>query len=277
MIDFFWLLSDALLAGIGVAIVAGPLGSFIVWRKMAYFGDTLAHSALLGVALGFLLQVNLTLAVILVCILLAVLLVTLQQKHLIASDTLLGILAHTSLSLGLVTISLMDSTEISDNLMGYLFGELLAATTTDIAWIFGGGGLVLAVLYLLWKPFLAITVDEDLAKVEGLPVTWIRLAMMLLIALVIAVAMKIVGMLLITSLMIIPAATAQRFTTSPETMAIGASVVGSLAVLSGLVVSYQWDTQTSPTVVVCAGAMFLTAVVMPTLSQIIKRPLKENV
>ncbi|WP_163836255.1 iron chelate uptake ABC transporter family permease subunit [Spartinivicinus ruber] len=274
MVDFFWLLSDALLAGIGVAVVAGPLGSFIVWRRMAYFGDTLAHSALLGVALGFLLQVNLTLAVIIVCVLLAILLVSLQQKHMIASDTLLGILAHTSLSLGLVTISLMDSTEISDNLMGYLFGELLAATTTDIVWIFAGGGLVLVVLYLLWKPFLAITVDEDLAKVEGLPVAWLRLALMLLIALVIAVAMKIVGMLLITSLMIIPAATAQRFANTPESMAVGASVIGSLAVVSGLLVSYHWDTQTSPTIVVCAGVLFLVTLIMPTLSQFFEKRLK---
>ncbi|MDE1464186.1 zinc ABC transporter permease subunit ZnuB [Spartinivicinus poritis] len=274
MVDFFWLLSDALLAGIGVAIVAGPLGSFIVWRRMAYFGDTLAHSALLGVALGFLLQVNLTLAVIIVCLLLAILLVSLQQKQMIASDTLLGILAHTSLSLGLVTISLMDSTEISDNLMGYLFGELLAATKTDIIWIMAGGALVLVVLYFLWKPFLAITVDEDLAKVEGLPVTWLRLALMLLIALVIAVAMKIVGMLLITSLMIIPAATAQRFAKTPEWMAVGASLIGSLAVLSGLLFSYHWDTQTSPTIVVCAGALFLLSMVMPTLSQLFKKNLK---
>ncbi|MCX4026730.1 zinc ABC transporter permease subunit ZnuB [Endozoicomonas sp. SM1973] len=274
MVDFFWLLSDALLAGIGVAIVAGPLGSFIVWRRMAYFGDTLAHSALLGVALGFLLQVNLTLAVIIVCLLLAILLVSLQQKQMIASDTLLGILAHTSLSLGLVTISLMDSTEISDNLMGYLFGELLAATKTDIVWIIAGGALVLVVLYLLWKPFLAITVDEDLAKVEGLPVAWLRLALMLLIALVIAVAMKIVGMLLITSLMIIPAATAQRFAKTPEWMAVGASLIGSLAVFSGLLVSYHWDTQTSPTIVVCAGALFLLAAIMPTLSQLFKKSLK---
>jgi zinc transport system permease protein len=195
-------LLNALLAGLALALVAGPLGSFVVWRRMAYFGDTLSHAALLGVALGLLLDVSPTLTVTVGCVLLAVLLVTLQQRQPLASDTLLGILAHSTLSLGLVALSFMHDVRI--DLMSYLFGDLLAVNTTDLAWIVGGSALVLALLAWLWRPLLAITVHEELARVEGLPVAAIRLALMLLIAVVIAVAMKIVGVLLITSLLIIP-------------------------------------------------------------------------
>ncbi len=182
MADF---LLNALLAGLALALVAGPLGSFVVWRRMAYFGDTLSHAALLGVALGLMLDVSPTLAVTVGCVLLAVLLVTLQSRQPLASDTLLGILAHSTLSLGLVVLSFMQDVRI--DLMGYLFGDLLAVGTTDLAWIIGGSALVLVLLALLWRPLLAITVHEELAKVEGLPVAAIRLSLMLLIAVVIAV------------------------------------------------------------------------------------------
>ncbi len=251
----FELLWPALFGGIGIALIAGPLGSFVVWRRMAYFGDTLAHSALLGVALGILLDIDLTLAVIAGCVLLALLLVSLQHKRLIATDTLLGILAHSALSLGLVTVSLLDSVRI--DLMAYLFGDLLAVNSVDLIWIWGGGALVAGLLALLWRPLLAITVHEELAQVEGLPVAWIRLTLMLIMALVIAVAMKIVGILLITSLLIIPAASAQRLARTPEQMALYASGFGVLAVLGGLALSFRWDTPTGPSVVVCSGALFL--------------------
>lgn len=160
-------LLNALLAGLTLALVAGPLGSFVVWRRMAYFGDTLSHAALLGVALGLMLDVSPTLTVTVGCVLLAVLLVTLQQRQPLASDTLLGILAHSTLSLGLVALSFMHDVRI--DLMSYLFGDLLAVSPTDLAWIIGGSALVLALLAWLWRPLLAITVHEELARVEGLP------------------------------------------------------------------------------------------------------------
>jgi len=252
MADF---LLNALLAGLALALVAGPLGSFVVWRRMAYFGDTLSHAALLGVALGLMLEVNLTLAVVVCCVLLAVLLVTLQQRQPLASDTLLGILAHSTLSLGLVSLSFMD--EVRVDLMGFLFGDLLAISPSDLAWIVGGSALVLLMLIALWRPLLAITVHEELARVEGLPVAAIRLALMLLIAVVIAVAMKIVGVLLITSLLIIPAAAAQRHARTPEQMACGASLLGLLAVCLGLALSWYQDTQAGPSIVVSAAGLFL--------------------
>jgi len=258
MADF---LLNALLAGLALALVAGPLGSFVVWRRMAYFGDTLSHAALLGVALGLMLDVSPTLAVTVGCVLLAVLLVTLQSRQPLASDTLLGILAHSTLSLGLVVLSFMQDVRI--DLMGYLFGDLLAVGPTDLAWIIGGSALVLVLLALLWRPLLAITVHEELARVEGLPVAAIRLSLMLLIAVVIAVAMKIVGVLLITSLLIIPAAAAQRHARTPEQMALGASLLGIVAVCGGLSLSWYQDSPAGPSIVVSAAALFLLSFAWP--------------
>lgn len=258
MADF---LLYALLAGVALAVVAGPLGSFVVWRRMAYFGDTLSHAALLGVALGFLLDISPTIAVTAGCLLLAVLLVTLQQRQPLASDTLLGILAPSTLSLGLVVLSFMH--EVRIDLMAYLFGDLLAISPADLGWILGGSTLVLVLIVALWRPLLAMTVHEELARVEGLPVATLRMTLMLLIAVVIAVAMKIVGVLLITSLLIIPAAAAQRHARSPEQMALGASLLGVIAVCAGLSLSWFKDTPAGPSIVVSAAALFLLSFVLP--------------
>ncbi|MBP2229902.1 zinc transport system permease protein [Azospirillum agricola] len=251
----------ALAAGCGIAALAGPLGSFVVWRRMAYFGDTLSHSALLGVTLGFLLGVNPMIGVMAVCVALALALVALQRRRTLAADTLLGILSHGSLSLGLVALAFLETLRI--DLMAYLFGDILSVTMTDLGWIYGGGVVALAGLALLWRRLLAVTVDEDLARVEGMPVDALRLAFMLLIALVIAVAMKVVGILLITSLLIIPAAAARRFARNPESMALLASVLGVVAVVGGLMASLNWDLPGGPSVVVAAAALFLIGSVVP--------------
>ena len=257
MADF---LLHALLAGLALALVAGPLGSFVVWRRMAYFGETLSHAALLGLALGLWLAISPTLAIIALCLLLALALLGLQGRQALASDTLLGMLAPTMLALGLVTMSLM---EVRVDLLGYLFGDLLAISREDLYWVLGGSALVSLLLVPLWRPLLAITVHEELARVEGLPVAGLRLALMLLIALVIALAMKIVGVLLITSLLIIPAAAAQRHARTPEQMAIGASLIGLLAVSAGLSLSWFQDTPAGPSIVVSAAGLFLLSFALP--------------
>ncbi|TDQ38251.1 zinc ABC transporter permease subunit ZnuB [Thiopseudomonas denitrificans] len=251
----------ALLSGLALALVAGPLGAFVVWRRMAYFGDTLSHSALFGVAIGLLLDVQPALAVVISSLLLALLLVTLQQRQPLASDTVLGILAHSTLSLGLVTLSFMESVRV--DLMGYLFGDLLSVTGSDLIGILAGSMLVLLGLLWLWRPLLAMTVDEELARVEGVPVAGLRLALMLLMALVIGVAMKIVGVLLITSLLIIPAATAQRHARSPEQMVLIATLLGMAAVCAGLAMSWHLDTPAGPSIVVCAAAWFVCSLLWP--------------
>lgn len=259
MLDDF--LFRALLGGLGVALVAGPFGSFVVWRRLAYFGDTLSHSALLGIALGFLLQINLTLGIIAICQLLAILLFFGQRQKQLASDTLLGIFSHGALSLGLVVLAFMENVRI--DLLAYLFGDILAIGPADLAWIFIGGGLALAGLLRLWRPLLAITVHEDLARVEGVPVDRINLAFLGLMALTVAVMMKVVGLLLVTALLIIPAATARRFAGNPEIMAVLASLIGCLAVTAGLYGSYRWDTPTGPSIVVAACLLFLFSLLLP--------------
>ena len=249
------------LAGLGVAAVAGPLGAFVVWRRMAYFGDTLSHSALLGVALGFLLGVNLNLAVVALCLALSLLLVALQRQRLLAGDTLLGILAHSSLSLGLVALAFLETVRI--DLMAYLFGDILAVTPGDLAWIYGGGTLVLAAMVVLWRPLLAITVHEELAEVDGINVPATQLAFMLLVALVIAVAMKVVGILLITSLLILPAAAARRFARTPEAMAALAALAGGGAIVGGLGGSLRWDLPAGPSIVLAASLIFAVTALWP--------------
>ncbi len=251
------LLIYALLAGYGVAAIAGPLGCFVVWRKMAYFGDTLSHSALLGISLGLLLNVNLNLAVIACSLFLAITLAGLQEKRKLASDTLLGILAHSSLSLGLVAVSFAENVRV--DMMAYLFGDLLAVNLQDIYWIYGGGTLVMALLVWLWRPLLAMSVHAELAQVEGVPVKKVRMALTVIMALVIAVAMKIVGVLLITSLLIIPAAAAQRFSSTPEQMAVKASLFGIASVTGGLAASWYLDTPAGPSVVVASFILFLVS------------------
>ena len=245
----------ALLGGLGVAAISGPLGCFVVWRRMAYFGDTLAHSALMGIALGLLLDINMNIAITAVCLFIATALVILLKQRQLASDTLLGILAHSSLSIGLVVVSFIE--EVRIDLTGYLFGDLLAITPTDLAWIYGGAILVGTMLALLWKPLLMMTIHEELAKVEGLPVDWLRLVLMLLFSIVIAVAMKIVGVLLITAMLIIPAAAARRISNTPESMALNASLLGIISVVLGLTLSYFFDSPAGPSVVVSAFSLFI--------------------
>ena len=251
----------ALVAGTGVALVAGPLGCFVVWRRMAYFGATLAHSALLGVALGLLFDTSVYLGIVAVSLALAFGLVALERDRRFASDTLLGILAHGALALGLVVVAFLGAVRI--DLMAYLFGDILAVTVADIAWIYAGGAACLAGLAAIWRPLLSVTVQEDLARVEGVPVERIRLVFMLSIALVIALAMKIVGVLLIVSLLIIPAATARRFAATPEQMAALAALIGVVAVAGGVFASLRLDTPTGPSIVVVATVLFFLSLAGP--------------
>ncbi len=256
------------IAGLGVAVVAGPLGVFVVWRRMAYFGATLAHSALLGIALGILLGVGAATGVVIVGGLAAAALVVMQgggRTGVLSADTQLGIIAHGALALGLVAASMLDA--VNFDLMGYLFGDILATGPSDIAWILGGGAAVLVGLVLLWRPLLAVTVDEEIAQVEGVPVTAVNLAFMLLLAVVVALAMKVVGILLVASLLIIPAAAARRFSRTPEGMAFGAALAGCLAVAGGLWGSLGYDIPTGPAIVVAALVLYAAGVMMPGLKR----------
>jgi zinc transport system permease protein len=238
-----------------VALTAGPLGCFVVWRRMAYFGDTMAHSALLGVALSLFFEVNLLLSVFGVAVLVSGLLLLLQRRQSLSADALLGILSHSALAIGLVLVAFMTWVRI--DLVAFLFGDILAVSVSDIQLIWGGGIIVLLVIVYLWKPLLASTVNAELAEAEGMRPERSKLLFMLLMALVIAIAMKIVGIMLITSLLIIPAATARRFSATPEIMAVLASLIGAVAVIAGLMGSLQYDTPSGPSIVVAAVMLFI--------------------
>ena len=258
MDDFFL---RALLGSVGVALAAGPLGCFIVWRRMAYFGAALAHSALLGVALGFLLSIDLTIGIVVVCTALALLLVALERQRLLASDTLLGILAHSALAIGLVVVAFMPRLRI--DLLGYLFGDVLAIGMVDLYLIYGMAVAALIILAVIWRSLLSMTMQPQLAAVEGVPVERIRVVFVLLLAVVIAIGMKIVGILLIISLLIIPAAAARRLSATPEQMALAAAAVGALSVVAGLFGSLQWDAPAGPLIVTVATVVFVFAMVLP--------------
>lgn len=251
----------ALVAGLGLATVMGAIGVFVVWRRMAYFGDTLAHSALLGVAVGFIIGININVGIIAVCLIIAIGMVYLRSQRHLAEDTLLGILAHSSLALGLAAISLFSALRV--DLMSYLFGDILAVTPGDIAWVYGGGIITLGVLAWLWKDLISITVHEDLARTDGVNIFRTQLVFMTLFALVIAMAMKIIGILLVTALLIIPAAAARRFARTPEQMAVFAAIAGSIAVAIGLQGSLLWDLPTGPAIVIAAALLYAASLAFP--------------
>lgn len=259
MIDDFIL--HALLAGILVAVAAGPLGCFLVWRRMAYFGDTISHSALLGVGLGLAMGTGSPWVIVATCTFVSWILLVLERGGKFSTDTLLGILAHSALSIGLIIIALQES--LRQNMMFLLIGDILALDDQGLM----GIGLMtvgtLGGLIYIWKPLLSITVHEDLAQIEGVNILFTKIIYMLLIALLVAFSMKVIGALLITSLMIIPAAAARNIARSPVQMALYAMVVGSLSVVMGIMMSSLWDLPAGPAIVLSALILFLIGRVLP--------------
>ena len=252
MLDDFFL--RATLAGIGVAIAAAPLGCFVVWRRMAYFGDATAHAAILGVALSLALSTSLLASVLTVSLLMAFTVSTLTDRG-YAMDTLLGVIAHSALAIGLVAVSLIESVRI--DLMAYLFGDILAVGVNDLIIIWTGALLVLVLLAWRWSALLIATLNPDLAYASGINPKREQLVLTLALAVVVAVAIKVVGALLIAAMLIIPAATARPFSKTPETMAIIAISIGAVSAFGGLRGSYIWDTPTGPTIVCVAACLFI--------------------
>ncbi|NOZ66392.1 MAG: iron chelate uptake ABC transporter family permease subunit [Alphaproteobacteria bacterium] len=259
MIDDFIL--SAILAGVLVAMAAGPLGCFLVWRRMAYFGDTISHSALLGVGLGLALGTTSPWVIVITCAAISWILLFLERGGKFSTDTLLGILAHSALSIGLIIIALQDN--LRQDMMFLLIGDILAIDTPELTGIALMTMGTLGGLIYIWKPLLSITVHEDLARVEGVNILKTKVIYMLLIALLVAFAMKVIGALLITSLMIIPAAAARTMARSPVQMAVGSMIIGSLSVVMGILLSSQWDVPAGPAIVLSALLLFLLGRVLP--------------
>jgi zinc transport system permease protein len=252
--DFLW---RAALAGLAIALITAPLGCFVVWQRLAMFGNSIAHCGLLGVALGLIIGVGPTVGVVIVSMALALLLIVMQGQNRLPQDTLLGILAHAALAAGLLAATLVGGARL--DLMGYLFGDILAVSASDLWWSLAGLAVVGGAMVRLWRPLLAISVHEEMAAAEGVPVAFTRAAFMLLMAFAVALSIKIVGILLITSLLIIPAATARSFASTPEQMAAGAAAISAVGVLAGLGVSLNFDTAAGPSIVLALTAIFVAA------------------
>ena len=250
---------NALLAGIGLALLAGSLGCVVVWRRMAYFGDTLAHSALLGVALAVSAEILPIIGVAVIGVVLASLLFWLEQRQDLSTDTLLGIMSHSALALGLIVLSIAQNQGVNVDLMAYLFGDILAVSGEELVWIYAGAVLVLSLFAYLWRDLLSISAHEELALTDGVSVNKTRFMFMLLLALTIAVAIKVVGVLLITALLIIPAASARLYSKTPLQMVVLSMLFAIISVVLGLFSSLQWDAPAAPAIVVAAAMMFFVS------------------
>jgi zinc transport system permease protein len=250
----------ALAAGLGLAVVAAPLGCFVVWNRMAYFGETIAQAGLIGIALGLALQLDLTVAVVAIAVLTAGLLILLGRQKLLPLDSILGIVAHAALALGFIATALVKGPSV--DLVGYLFGDILAVTANDLWWVYLGGGAVLAVLWWIWQPLLAIAVHEELAAAEGVNRERTKAIFILLLAVTVAVAMKVIGILLIVAFLIMPAAAARVFARTPEQMAGVATLIGVAGVILGLALSFRIDVAGGPAIVLVLAATALGALAL---------------
>ena len=257
MFDDFFI--RALIAGVGIAIVVGPLGCFVIWRRLSYFGDTLSHSALLGVTLAYSFSLNISLSVFIISAVVALLLINLQKRTKLAGDSLLGLLAHSTLAIGLVLIGFLSY--IRFDLMGLLFGDILAVTIEDIALVWVGGFVILGILYFIWKSLFSATVNYDLSAAEGMKPEVSNFIFTLLLAGVIALSIKMIGALLITGLLLIPAATARNISNSPNQMVFLATLVGIISVIAGLFTSLELNTSSGPTIIVVALILFIVSLV----------------
>ena len=265
MLDDFFI--RALIAGIGVAIVTGPLGCFVVWRRLSYFGDTLAHSALLGVTLAYSMEFNIAFSVFIISSLIALTLIQLQKRTNLPGDALLGLLAHSSLAVGLVVIGFLSF--IRFDIMGLLFGDILAVTVDDLLIIWIGGALILLVLKLIWKPLFASTVNYELAEAEGMKPERVNAIFTILMAAIIAISIKMVGLLLITGMLIIPAAMARNISNNPKQMVLFSIIGGLLSVVMGLFGSLEINTPSGPSIITAGLILFILSLIkIKRLSQL---------
>ena len=253
MLDDF--IVRAIIAGIGIALVTGPLGCFVVWRRLSFFGDTLAHSALLGVLISITLDINVSLTIFVVASLVAILLLRLERTTNLAGDSLLGLISHSSLAIGLVILGFLSF--IRFDVMGVLFGDILSVNSNDLLVIWIGGALILVVLSYIWKPLFASTVNYELAEAEGMKPERVNAIFTILLAALIAISIKMIGVLLITGLLIIPTAMARNLSDNPRQMVI-LSIIGCLlSVLIGLYASFEINTSSGPSIVVVALILFI--------------------
>jgi zinc transport system permease protein len=257
MLDDF--LVRATLAGIGVALAAAPLGCFVVWRRMAYFGDATSHAAILGIALSLALSLSVFTGALAVALIMALAVSTLAGKG-FAMDTLLGVMAHSALAIGLVAVSFLQGIRI--DLMAYLFGDILAVSHSDLLVIWGGAALVFGLMLWRWSPLLTATLDHGISYASGVNPRREQLVLTVCLAVVVAVAIKVVGVLLIVAMLIIPPAAARPLARTPESMAVLAAAIGALSAVLGLRMSYLYDTPAGPSIVCVSAGLFVAGLIL---------------
>ncbi|QCI22179.1 zinc ABC transporter permease subunit ZnuB [Buchnera aphidicola] len=253
----FELIFPAWLAGIILVLTTGPLGSFIVWRRMSSFGDTLSHSSFLGLAISVFFNISSFYIIFCFISLLAIFLSLLKEILPFSLETILSVVSHTSLSLGIIFISLMSTDYQTIDISNYLFGDLFTVTKSDLIIMLICSIIIISVLVCRWNAILLATINKELAQVDGINIFYVRLTIMLMTALTISMGIKFVGSLLITSLLIIPPATAQYFSQSPEKMVVIAIVIGIFSVTGGILFSIVYNTPPSPSIVLCSSFLFL--------------------
>lgn len=253
----------ALAAAIGLALITAPLGCFIVWNRMAYFGETIAHAGLLGIALGLALNLDLTFSVLLITAAIAAVIVLLTRQRAVPADSILGLMHYSALAGGVIATAALSGR--ANDLVGYLFGDIFAVTTTDLYWIYAGGAVVLSAIAFLWQPLVRLSVNEELARAEGVPEPQMRAAFTLVLALTIAIAVKIVGILLFVAFLIIPAVAARPFVSTPERMVAVAALIGVIGVNLGLAASWTWNTSGGPAIVLVLSAAAALSLLMSAL------------
>lgn len=248
-----------ILAGIAVALISGLVGCFVVWRRMSYYGESIAHSSLLGVGLGILMGVGINLGIVFTCLLFGILFLFLQQSKVLSSDTLLGVLAHVALAIGIIVISL---NKIKIDIHAFLFGDILTVSTNDLWGMYLGVVIAIILICYNWSSLLLVTIDEDLAKAEGIKPLYINLLFTSILTIVVAVSVQIIGLLLITAMLIIPAAASRRLVNSPELMALVATIIGIISVILGIFLSVELDTPSGPAIVVVSSVLFFLSPIL---------------
>jgi len=248
-----------ILAGIAVALISGLVGCFVVWRRMSYYGESIAHSSLLGVGFAILMGVSINLGIVFTCLLFGILFLWLQHSKVLSSDTLLGVLAHLALALGIIVISL---NKIKIDIHAFLFGDILTVSSSDLWGMYLGVLIAVLLICYNWSSLLLVTIDEDLAKAEGVNTLNINLLFTSILTIVVAISIQIIGLLLITAMLIIPAAASRRLTNSPETMALVATFIGILSVILGIMLSVEIDAPSGPSIVLVSAILFFLSPIL---------------
>jgi zinc transport system permease protein len=248
-----------ILAGIAVALISGLVGCFVVWRRMSYYGESIAHSSLLGVGFAIVMGVSINLGLVFTCLLFGILFLWLQHSKVLSSDTLLGVLAHLALALGIIVISL---NKIKIDIHAFLFGDILTVSSSDLWAMYLGVLIAVFLICYNWSSLLLVTIDEDLAKAEGVNTLNINLLFTSILTIVVAISIQIIGLLLITAMLIIPAAASRRLTNSPETMALVATFIGIVSVILGILLSVEIDAPSGPSIVLVSAILFFLSPIL---------------